>query len=479
MWVILGDLALGIIELGVMARAVLRPHRDPMSRIAWVFVIASLPVFGILLYFLVGETNVGRKQVERVKEALKNLPPPHFESVQDQERMLPSFPKRCAPLFRLGETVNGFPPIGGNQATLMEDSNSGIDRIVRDMDAATEHIHLIYYIWLSDHNGTKIVQALKRAAARGVACRAMADGLGSRAMIRSKLWQEMRDSGVKVGVALPLDRLLFHPFKSRVDLRNHRKIVVIDDRITYCGSQNCADPEFRVKAKFAPWVDILVRFEGPIARENQYIFVKDWMTYVNEDLRGLLMAPIQAPKKGFTAQVIATGPTIRNSAMPETFEALIYAATKRLTITTPYYVPNDALQAAICAAAHRGVDTTLILPARNDSWQIGPASRSYYLELLTAGVKLREYEGGLLHAKTMTVDEDVALIGSANMDRRSFDLNFENNILFQDQALTAAIRERQETYLSSSREVTIAEVEAWGIGRRLWNNTIGMLSPLL
>ncbi len=479
MWVILGDLALRVIELGVMARAVLRPHRDPMSRIAWVLVIASLPVFGILIYFLIGETKIGLKRVERTKEALKDLPPPHFESVQDREHMLPDFPKRCEPLFRLGETINGFPPLGGNQANLMADTNSGIDRIVRDMDAATDHIHLIYYIWLMDNNGQKVVQALKRAAARGVACRAMVDGLGSRAMIRSKLWKEMQNSGVKLGVALPIDSLLLHPFRNRVDLRNHRKIVVIDDRITYCGSQNCADPEFRVKAKYAPWVDILVRFEGPIARENQYVFVEDWMTYVGEDLRSILSTPICAPKRGFSAQVIATGPTLRHSAMPETFEALIYAANKRLTITTPYYVPNDAIQAAICAAAHRGVDTTLILPARNDSWQIGPTSRSYYLELLTAGVKVLEFEGGLLHAKTMTVDEDVALIGSANLDRRSFDLNFENNILFQDKDLTATIRERQGTYLASSREVTLAEVEAWGMGRRLWNNTIGMLSPLL
>ena len=479
MWLTLCVIALRLIDLAVMARAVLRPHREPASRVAWVLVIATLPIFGVLVYLLIGETNVGRKRAERTGRVLANLPPPKFESPEDAARMVPEFPERCAAMFRLGATVNGFPPIGGNQATLMADSNSAIDSMVADMDAATESIHLIFYIWLTDNNGKRVVEALKRAAARGVTCRAMADGLGSRAMIRSPYWQGMRESGVQVAIALPIGNLFLRAIEGRVDLRNHRKIVIIDDRVTYCGSQNCADPEFHVKRKFAPWVDILVRFEGPIARENQHVFAGDWMTYVDEDIRGLLTTPLRAPRRGFAAQVIATGPTVRNSAMPETFGTVIFAARQKLTITTPYYVPDDSIQSAICAAAHRGVETTLILPARNDSWQVGPASRSHYLELLESGVKIHEYARGLLHAKTMTVDEDVTLIGSANMDRRSFDLNYENNILLNDEKLTTAIRERQATWLASSREVTLAEVKGWSLGRRLWNNTMGMLSPLL
>ena len=258
--------------------------------------------------------------------------------------------------------------------------------MVADMDAAEDHIHLTFYIWLADNNGLKVVEALKRAAARGVTCRAMADGLGSRAMIASKHWKDMRDAGVKMGIALPIGNPLLRPLHGRIDLRNHRKIVVIDDRITYCGSQNCADPEFRVKPKFAPWVDTLMRFEGPIARQNQHVFIGDWMTAVDEDIRSMLEAPIRAPDAGFPAQVIATGPTVRASAMPETFETLMYAARHKLVITTPYYVPNESMQAALCAAANRGVDTTIIFPARNDSMVTGAASRSYYRELLEAGV---------------------------------------------------------------------------------------------
>ena len=165
--------------------------------------------------------------------------------------------------------------------------------------------------------------------------------------------------------------------------------------------------------------------------------------------------------------------------MPETFETLMHAARKRLLITTPYYVPSESMQGALCAAARRGIETTIIFPARNDSWQVAAASHSYYLELAEAGVNIHEYAGGLLHTKSMTVDDDITLVGSANMDRRSFDLNYENNILLCDTALTAAMRQRQEKYLASSNPVRVGNIEAWPIQRRFWNNLMGMLGPVL
>jgi cardiolipin synthase len=287
------------------------------------------------------------------------------------------------------------------------------------------------------------------------------------------------DAGVKVAAALPIENLLLRPFRGRIDIRNHRKIVVIDDSITYCGSQNCADPEFRVKPKFAPWVDVLIRFEGPIARQNQHLFATDWMRDVDEDIISLLEAPINTSGAGFTAQVIATGPTEHESAMPKVFTTLMYAAHQSLVITTPYYVPNESMQDALCSAVHRGIDTTIVLPARNDSWQVAAASHSYYRELLIAGVKIYEYNGGLLHTKSMIIDDQVTLIGSANMDRRSFELNYENNILFCDPVLTAAMRRRQDAYLAQSNPVTIDRVDQWSLSRRFWNNTIAMISPVL
>ena len=479
MWMTLAYIGAGMIWLAVIVRVILRPHREPASRAAWIVLVVGLPVVGILAYILLGETSIGRRRVARSRKVLAQLPPMASIVSGDKANLEAEFPTRFAPLFRSGETINGFAPVGGNKGQLMADSNAAIDNMVADMDAASDHIHLIFYIWLADNNGLKVVEALKRAAVRGVTCRAMADGLGSRSMIGSKYWRDMRQAGVKVAVALPIGNPLLRPFHGRIDLRNHRKIVVVDDSITYCGSQNCADPEFRVKPKYAPWVDALIRFEGPIARQNQHLFAADWMSYVDEDINGLLEVPICESGTGFPAQVIATGPTGRNSAMPEVFSTLMYAAHHSLVITTPYYVPNESMQDALCSAAHRGIETTIVFPARNDSWQVAAASHSYYRELLEAGVNIHEYVGGLLHTKSMTIDGEVTLIGSANMDRRSFELNYENNILFYDPLLTATMRQRQDSYLAQSDPITIDKVDQWSMARRFLNNSIAILAPVL
>jgi cardiolipin synthase len=289
----------------------------------------------------------------------------------------------------------------------------------------------------------------------------------------------MTKAGVRLARALPIGNPLLRSLHGRIDLRNHRKIVVIDDRISYCGSQNCADAEFRIKAKYAPWVDAVMRFEGPIVRQNQHLFASDWMAHVDDDIDELLGRPLPVFPPGFPAQVIGTGPTVRYSAMPEMFESLMHTARRELMISTPYYVPDESMQGALCACARRGVATTLIVPARNDSWVVGAASRSYYADLLAAGVQIFEYEGGLLHAKTLTLDSEVTLIGSANLDRRSFELNYENNILFYDAELTTELRQRQRSYITRSRLIACEEVAGWPRRRRIRNNAIAMLGPVL
>lgn len=247
-----GFFALTLLELLVIARVLLRPHREPASRIAWVVVVAALPFVGILAYLLFGETNIGRKLVAQrdrygkdlsaiIAPAMNNIPPGS-----------PTVPDCYIGLFRMGESINRYKPVGGNKGYLTKDSNDAINSLVADIDEAENHVHACFYIWLSDNNGLKVVNALKRATARGVICRAIADGLGSRDLIASEHWHDMQTSGVLIGVALPIGNLLLRVLNGRIDLRNHRKIVVIDDWITYCGSQNCADPEFRVKPKFAP-----------------------------------------------------------------------------------------------------------------------------------------------------------------------------------------------------------------------------------
>ena len=461
-----------LLTLAVMARILLRPNRVPASRIAWLVVAGTLPLFGIVAYLLLGEVRIGRWRLARVRDALARIPrqPDAGDEI---------VPERYRNLFRLGHSVSGFWPVGGNTGRLLADSNATIDAMVADIDAAREHVHVLFYIWLADNNGRKVIEALKRASARGVVCRAMVDDLGSRGLVRSEHWQAMRDAGIKVATGLAIGNPFLRIFTGRIDLRNHRKIVVIDGAITYCGSQNCADPEFRVKARYAPWVDAMVRFEGPIAYQNQLLFAGDWMASVREDLGDLLKQPPSPPAAvDMPAQVIGTGPTVRVSAMQEVFQSLLFAARREIIITTPYYIPDDSLQNALCATAYRGVDTTIIFPARNDSWIVGAASRSYYADLLAAGVKIHEYVGGLLHTKSMTVDGELMLIGSANMDRRSLELNYENNILVHDADLTAAMATRQQQYIAQSRQVTLEEVTGWSLPRQLVNNTVAILGPL-
>lgn len=463
-----------ILTLLVCARVLLRPHRDPASRIAWLVVVGVFPFVGIIAYLFFGEVRTGRRERREKREAnqgskLRPWSPEIDRLVPDRHRNL----------FRLGQSINGFHPVAGNTAALMLDSDAAIDAMVADIEAATRHVHISFYIWLPDGNGLKVAAALIRAAQRGVTCRALADDLGSRALIRSHYWAEMRAAGVETRNALPIGNPLWQALTGRIDVRNHRKIVVIDGQITYCGSQNCTDPEFLPKAKFGPWIDIMVRFKGPIVQQNQALFAADWALGTGEVLSEEDYGVSEEHGDTMPALAIGTGPTIRYSAMSEMFDSLFFAARRELVVTTPYYVPDEGLQSALCACAYRGVDTILILPERNDSWIVQAASHSYYADLIKAGVKIYEHVGGLLHTKSVTLDGEITLIGSANLDRRSFELNFENNILIYDVELTAALRERQSVYLQQSKLITAVDVAAWPVRRQLWHNAIATFGPLL
>lgn len=468
-----------VINIATVLRIMLRPRREPAARIAWIAVITALPLVGVLGYLFLGETGVGKKRIARLKQIKADMPPLAEPVAQDKENFDVASGTHFSHLFDLGSSISGFKPVGGNSATLVPSSAEMIEALVNDIDNARDHVHVLFYIWLGDESGLKVAKALIEAAQRGVAVRAMADSLGSRTFIASPHWQEMASSGVKLAEILPFKNLISRILTGRVDLRNHRKIVVIDHNLTYCGSQNCADAAFSPKPDFAPWVDAVFRIEGPVARQNQHLFTRDWMIATGEDIFDTLREPIPAPKPGFAAQVIGTGPTDRHLAMSQMFVALLASARKDLVISTPYFVPNEPIQSALQSAAFRGVKTKVIFPARNDSQIIQAVSRSYYLELLEAGVEIYEYEGGLLHTKSLVVDGQFVMIGSANIDRRSFDLNYENNMLIDDVTVAGVLNARQNQYLESSRRVDLSEVQSWSLFRKMWNNLLAMLGPIL
>ncbi|ALH81049.1 cardiolipin synthase [Sphingopyxis macrogoltabida] len=466
------------VHIVVIGRIILRPQREPASRIAWLIAAIMVPVVGVIAYMLLGEARISAKRRARYRAIEAHLPhPAQNETIR---RALAKTPY-AAP-FALAETANALPPTRGNRARLSADSNSAIREMVEDIDAATSTVHLCFYIWLADNNGFRIKNALVRAARRGVKVRVLADALGSRGFIRSAYWIELENAGVDARIALPIGGLIWTLIRGRFDLRNHRKQLIIDNRIAWCGSQNLADPEFRVKSRYAPWVDLMTRWEGPVVQDCQFIFAADWESEHGDDISALLCEDAEQPavaKPGIVAQVVGTGPNLPYPAMTACFTSLIHSARRELVITTPYFVPDEQLICALLDAARRGVSTVMILPQRNDSRIVANASRSYYDEMIGAGVQLYEYRPGLLHAKTMVVDGAVALIGSANLDRRSFELNFENNILFADAGFVAEIRARQDEYLADSERVTAEDVARDGMLRRLWQNLLATLSPLL
>ncbi len=464
-----------LLHLVFIVRAMVRPDREPASRVAWLLVLLLAPIVGVAAYLMLGETNVGVARRKAEREAMARLPAaagigaPYTSDASATP---------AGPLFALAGSIDGYRPTIGNAISLPPDADAVMAGIVADIDAATVQVHCALYIWLDDHNGTKLIDALKRAAARGITCRVMADAFGSRGLRRSPHWQEMRDAGVHLVASLRINTRWIIPVGRRVDLRDHRKIVVIDGRLTWCGSQNAADAAFRIKPKFAPWVDTMTRFDGPVAAQMAHLFASSWTAETGEDLT-LLPAHEPQPEGSARAIVVGTGPTARRHAMSEIFVALIYSARRELIVTTPYFVPDDGMMDALRACARRGVRTTMILPQRNDSRFVGLTSRSHYASLLGAGVRILEFRPGLLHAKTVTVDGEHGMIGSANMDLRSFDLNYENNILFEDAAFTATLRDRQLHFAAQSDEVRLADVRQWSVWRRFWTNAAAMLSPLL
>ena len=469
-----GALVLFIVHLVVIIRAMLLEGRDPSTRTAWLTLLVALPFVGVVLYLLFGEPWISTAFRERSRRAYEDLLPyaPRADPCIDLRA-------ESATAFRTCEAVSRWPSTSGNTAIIADGSDAAIDMIVADIDEAVRTVHLSIYIWLTDTNGGKVAAAICRAAGRGVTCRVVADAIGSTGMIRSPLWRQMDDAGARLCASLRAPLGLGFLAGHRIDLRNHRKIVVVDGRIAYCGSQNCADAAFRIKPRFAPWVDIMIRYEGPVARQTELIFASAWTTEMGEDLRAVI-AVEQSPAVtgGFPAIAVGTGPLSPRGSMTHMFVAALAAARERTTITTPYFAPDPPLIGALVAAGRRGVEVRIVFPHRNDSRILGAISRAYYPVLARAGVRIFEFRAGLLHAKTMVIDDRLALVGSSNMDRRSLDLNFENNVLFDCAELAGQVSDHQCRWLSDSDEIDHGGVAERSLSRRLVDNLLTMVAAV-
>lgn len=464
-----------VLALAVTVRVLLRPRISAPARLAWILLVEAVPLVGIAAYLLFGEVRMSRAERQRMADVRAHLtglmlPSPH------RPREVPAEAEPVVASIRAGGALDA---VGGNAFDLLEEDDRAITRLVEAIDCAKSDLHVLFYIWLPDDSGARVAGAVVRACARGVQVRVIVDAVGSRALVRSVHWRRMQAAGAECVRAFPWGNPLVSLLFQRLDLRNHRKIVVIDGTTAFTGSRNCADMAFAIKPRYAPWVDVLMRVEGPVVRQLDAVFFQDWMSYTGQDLGMALQMVPPAARPGAVAQVLASGPDLRQEKLPDSIATLIYAARETLTITTPYYVPDEPIDAAIRSAARRGVRVTLILPERNDSRIVAAASQGYYRSLLSAGVRLLLFRGGLLHAKIITVDGCMALVGSANLDRRSFDLNYEVNLFVIDADFCATLDARQAGYAARARRVTQDEVRAWSKLRRVRNNLLALAAPLL
>lgn len=460
-----------------MIPVILRRQLAPGASIAWLGIIFLHPYIGLLLYLLLGETRLGPHRVQRHREIVALFRKRTAHVSADSLHI----PPRYEPMVLQAEKISGLPVLPDNDVEFLNDSAELVRRLVSDIDAAQHHVHLLYYIFADDATGQAIADALVRAAKRGIPTRLLIDAVASRAILKhGALAARLTAAGVFVATALPVH--FIQRRLPRMDLRNHRKLAVIDDAIGYLGSHNLINPDYGGRCG-GPWVDLTGRTTGPIVSELAALFAEDW-AFETEQLLPL-PSRLQSSTDNIEIanncpmQLVPTGPTEPDATYRRVLLAAVQAARHKLTLTTPYFVPDEPTLVSLMMAADRGVDVRLLLPLKPDHTLTAAAGRAHYSKLMAAGVHIHLYRPGLLHSKTVTVDDDLALFGSANLDVRSFNLNFETTLLLYGRSPTERLRAIQEKYLTGSTPLNPDLWNQRSLIKRYTDSAISLLSPLL
>ncbi|MBU3557494.1 cardiolipin synthase [Polynucleobacter sp. Ross1-W9] len=446
---------------------------------AWFLIVILLPVVGIALYILIGERPVGRKLTRKIirmnREYEKITEIMRQEYVADRQKL----PVEGRALSLLAESKNGSPVVAGNKIELHTNSLKILQNFIDEINQAKKSLHLEFYIWALGGDADRVCDALIAASKRGVACQVLLDSLGSKNWFKSSWPARFRAAGIKVTEALPIQIGRFQ-FR-RADLRLHRKIFVIDGATVWTGSMNLVDPRtFKQDSGVGEWVDAMVRIEGPVAAQFELTFAFDWSVDDPSITNFKDREPPASPHEGGAlAQEFSSGPVYRDDILYQVLLSAIMDAREELTITTPYFGPDDGLIQALMAAAARGVKVTLIVPKLNDSTLVAWSSKSFYEDLMNAGVVIAEFHGGLLHTKSLLIDKRIAIFGSVNFDQRSLRLNFEISLIVYNVDFCAKLEKLIESYLAQSDYVNPkvwAKRPAW---RRYLENAAHLTSPLL
>ena len=448
-------------------------RRSAAAARAWLVLIFLVPWVGLALYALIGRIRYPRRRLADEARAVLRI-----RGVQKEMRSLSAFrpPQlggRVERTARLVQRLGEFEPLEGNRVELLPEYQPAIDRLVQDIDAAQRHVHLLFYIFAPDQTGRKVASALLRAQGRGVSCRVLMDAVGSAAGLR-RLGPELRQAGIEVIAALPVNFLRRNA--ARLDLRNHRKIAVIDGRVGYVGSQNIVNPDF---VPAYPNEELMVRVTGPVVVQLQAVFLADRYQETENRLELGELLPPKDPVGTSTAQVLPSGPGYAHENQQTMLVDVLHEAVERVVMTTPYFVPDEPFLQAMETAALRGAEVRLVLPEHSNKLITNWAQESDYARLLEAGIHIHLYAPHLLHAKHVTVDRWLAVVGSVNMDIRSFALDSEVSLLVYDAEVVAAFEAVQNRYFAHARELTKEEWSRRPLPQRVAQNTARLADSLL
>jgi cardiolipin synthase len=477
-WLLLG--VADLLALASTPSVLLRRRGRPLAAMSWMLALFVAPYFGVLWWWIVGRERVHRKRrlrqesTEEFCDCLDELGigQSSMSAMHEFDGLLPHG------LFHGYDRLEVFSPSGDNQVELLVDGHDAFAAIEQMIEGADEYIHLLFYIWKTDETGQRLRDALVEKARQGVEVRVLVDGVGS-PDFEKKLAAPLLEAGARVGIFLPPTYLARRP---TFNFRNHRKLVVVDGEEAFTGGMNVGG-EYEHN-----WHDLAIRVRGPAVQQLHTIFLDDWFFATDENLATdtYLSAGTSHRTNARASSVpdascaiIASGPDTEQGGLRDAIFQVINAAEDRLWMTTPYFIPGAEILAALRAAVQRGVDVRLILPEKSDVAIVRRASRAYYPMLLESGIRLFEYQPRVLHAKSLVVDDRYAMVGSANLDVRSFKINFELTTFVASSEFNDQLAGVFESDLRQCREVDFSDVAARSSFSNMADALAHLTSPLL
>ncbi|RAM38967.1 cardiolipin synthase [Arthrobacter globiformis] len=442
----------------VLAVGIIPGNRRPTTAMAWLLGIFFVPALGLILFLLFGNFKLSRRRIEQ--QQLVNERVRAGSAALSDVASEYSGPEWVRSAAELNRRLGSIPLVDGNQVELIPGYPDSIRAMTEAVRKAKRFVNAEFYIMSTDHVTDDLLTALEEAADRGVQVRVLFDHIGTlRVKGYKKLLKRLKASRIQWRRMLPL--LPIHGQWRRPDLRNHRKIMVIDGEVAFTGSQNLIEPSYnnpKHRKAGREWIELMACLRGPIVPTLNVVFATDWLSETDESLEDQLQVTAEPLAGGVTAQVVPSGPGFTTENNLRLFNTLIYSAQHRISVCSPYFVPDDSLLYAITTAAQRGVDVELFVSEKGDQFLVHHAQQSYYEALLRAGVRIYLYKAPfVLHAKHFTIDDEVAVLGSSNMDMRSFSLNLEVSVMLLGADAVNSMRAVEDTYRDISHELRLED----------------------